>query len=114
MIKEMMTCSVFVLPSHSEGFPNVILESMACGCPIVATPVGAIPEMLAIDREKPCGVCVPIKNVEALQNTIEWLLENPKKAAEMGKNAKERVYEQYTMPKVWEQLAGIWKTVAKG
>ena len=109
IIKEMMTCTMFVLPSYSEGFPNVILESMACGCPIIATPVGAIPEMLDVESNRPCGLCVPIKDVDALRNAIVELIDNPGKATELGRNAKERVYEQYTMPKVWEQLVRIWQ-----
>lgn len=110
IIKEMMTCAMFVLPSYSEGFPNVILESMACGCPIIATPVGAIPEMLDVGSDKPCGLCVPIKDVDALKNAIVELIGNPVKAVELGQNARQRVYEQYTMPKVWEKLVGIWQS----
>ena len=109
VIRAMMTCSVFVLPSHSEGFPNVILESMACGCPIVATPVGAIPEMLAIDSEKPCGICVPVNDVTSLQNAIVNMLDNTEQALTFGENARARVTEQYSMPKVWLQMADIWK-----
>jgi len=112
VIKEMKSCGIFVLPSYSEGFPNVILESMACGCPIVATSVGAIPEMLNIEGEYPCGVCVLKQNVDELRNAIVDLLGNSSKAAVLGRNAKERVYEQYSMPKVWEQLVDIWKGVA--
>lgn len=109
VIKEMKSCGIFVLPSYSEGFPNVILESMACGCPIVATLVGAIPEMLDIENEKPCGVCVPAKDVEKLRDAIVDLLGNPMKAAAMGANARKRVNEQYAIPKVWEQLVAVWK-----
>jgi len=111
VIKEMRSCGIFVLPSYSEGFPNVILESMACGCPIVATSVGAIPEMLNVEGENPCGVCVLKQNVDELRNAIEDLLDNSGKAAVLGRNAKERVYEQYSMPKVWNQLFDIWKGV---
>ena len=113
VIKEMKSCGIFVLPSYSEGFPNVILESMACGCPIVATSVGAIPEMLDTEYENPCGVCVPAKDVEKLRNAIVDLLGNPMKAAAMGENARKRVNEQYAMPKVWEQLVAVWKGVVE-
>lgn len=111
VIKAMMSCAVFVLPSYSEGFPNVILEAMACGCPIVSTPVGAMPEMLNVDGVKPCGVCVPVRNSEALREAISKILDNPTEADRLGENARIRVDEMYAIPKVWEQLLGIWKSL---
>ncbi len=111
VIREMLSSSIFVLPSYTEGFPNVILESMACGCAIVTTPVGAIPEMLDIASSAPCGLCCEPKDVDGLRNSIQFFLDNPVEARQYADRAVKRVNEQYAIPKVWEQLVRIWKGV---
>lgn len=108
VIKEMTSCSVFALPTYTEGFPNVILESMACGCPIVTTDVGAIPEMLDIKNGFNCGICVKPKDVNGLRDAISTMLENKDYARKCGENAKLRVNELYSMPKIWNNLLTIW------
>lgn len=109
VIREMLSSDIFVLPTYTEGFPNVILEAMACGCAIVTTPVGAIPEMLAVESDEPCGLCCEPKNVEVLRQSILFFLDNPNKASDFGKRAQKRVNEMYSIEKVWEQLVGIWE-----
>ena len=110
-IREMLSSRVFVLPTYTEGFPNVILESMACGCAIVTTPVGAIPEMLNIASPAPCGLCCKTKDVKGLRNSIQFFLDNPEEASQCANRAIKRVNEMYAIPKVWEQLVNIWKGV---
>lgn len=109
VIRKLLSTSVFVLPTYTEGFPNVILESMACGCAIATTPVGAIPEMLDIASEKPCGICCEPKDVEGLRRNIQYFLDNPDEAREYGKRAVKRVNEMYSMPIVCKQLVSIWE-----
>ncbi len=104
VIKEMLAASLFVLPSYSEGFPNVILESMACGCPIVASSVGAIPEMLADGS----GLLIAPADVFSLREGIIKMLNDIKLAEEYGNNAKKSVESHYSMPKVWLSLNKIW------
>lgn len=112
VLKEMMSCSVFALPTYTEGFPNVILEGMACGCPIVTTPAGAIPEMLDINNVGgECGVVVPVKNVEKLKESIEKLLDNSEYAEMLGARAKERVVAEYSIDSVWHKTVDIWEEV---
>lgn len=97
-------CCLFCLPSYSEGFPNVILESMAFGCPIVATDVGAIPEML----EDECGVIVEAKKVEPLKKAIRELLFNQSMARSLGIKAHEKVLANYTIDKLYNKYYDVW------
>lgn len=110
-IKEMLSAGVFVLPTYTEGFPNVILESMACACPIVTTDVGAIPEMLDIAHGFNNGICVKPKDIEGLKTAIEKMLNQRDYALQCGLNARKRVAEQYSMPIVWDKLTSIWKSL---
>jgi glycosyltransferase involved in cell wall biosynthesis len=63
--------NVLVLPSLSEGVPNVILEAQACGTPVVASRVGGIPEIL--DNES----LVPPNDASALADSIERTIQRP-------------------------------------
>lgn len=99
-----------VLPSYTEGFPNVVLEAMMLGKPVIATPAGAIPEMLSDGGDKPCGVCVPIGDVDALRNAIKSLLNEPGQALEMGQRGRERVMREYSAGAVYPQYKSIWKS----
>jgi glycosyltransferase involved in cell wall biosynthesis len=112
-ITEMLSCDIFVLPTYTEGFPNVILESMACGCAIVTTPVGAIPEMLEEENGKRYGILVAQKNAEELKNGIERLLNDKLLKEECRYNAKRRVNERYNIDAVWSQMLTIWRETAQ-
>jgi teichuronic acid biosynthesis glycosyltransferase TuaC len=71
----MCAADVFCLASFTEGWPNVVHEALACGAPVVATRVGAVPEMLADER---CGIVVPPREqaplTDALRRAVqaEW------------------------------------------
>lgn len=110
VLREMAQCGIFVLPTYTEGFPNVILESMASYCPIVTTSVGAIPEMLNVSNN-PCGIVVPPQDMNAIKNGIEQILKNKELGLELGLKAGKRVRDMYTTDKVWEKLAEIWAQI---
>ncbi len=107
-IASISTADIFVLPSYTEGFPNVILEAMVLGKPIVATRVGAIPEMLDEDTITPCGLLVTPKNINELQNAIGYFLDYPEYAAEYGQLAKKKVHACYTMGEIVNQYVRLW------
>lgn len=107
VLKEFVQAEMLAFPSYSEGFPNVILEAMASGCPIASSNVGSIPEMLNIE-DAPCGICYPPRDKNAIINAIETLLSDPKLKDEFSCRAKERVVEQYSMSVVWNKLIQTW------
>ena len=62
--------SCLILPSHNEGQPQIILEAMSIGTPVIATNVGDIPTMLGIDYP----FLIPAKSPDKLANAIENFL----------------------------------------
>lgn len=108
-IREMKSCDVFVLPTYTEGFPNVILESMACGCPIIASSVGAIPEMLEEEEGRHYGILIDPQNEMNLKTAILTLLSNDNLKVECGNNARKRVYTRYNIQTISNQLIKTWQ-----
>jgi glycosyltransferase involved in cell wall biosynthesis len=100
---------VFALPTHREGFPNTLLEAMAVGLPCVATPVGAIPEMLAGE----CGLLVPVGDVRALREALGRLVRDPVLRARLGRAARERVRERYSRDAVMRRYRALYLELAR-
>lgn len=94
--KYLKAFDIFVLPSLKEGFPWIILEAMAAELPIVATKVGALPEIIE-DRKE--GILIEPKNSQELAEKTLWLLNHPKKAQEMESRAKEKL-KKFTLEKM--------------
>jgi glycosyltransferase involved in cell wall biosynthesis len=67
-------CDVFVTPSLADNYPNVIIEAMACGLPIVGFATGGIPEMIATGRD---GIVVNAYDSTALRDAILSVLDEP-------------------------------------
>jgi glycosyltransferase involved in cell wall biosynthesis len=75
---------IIVIPSRSEGLPNVLLEAMALGKPVIATNAGGIPEVI---RNGVNGVLVPIADPESMARAMSMLLTSGEQRAILGRNA---------------------------
>lgn len=105
---QMQELDVFVLPSLTEGFPLSVMEAMACGLPVVATPVGGIPEMI---EQEVNGLLVPPCNVEELAGAIIQILSDPRKARRMGKRGRQKVFEQYSPQQYMNQFDALYQNL---
>ena len=95
---------VFVLSSLSEGSPNVVLEAMAAGLPVVATDVGGLPEIV-IDGES--GILVPPGDSGALAAAVGDLLDDPARAVAMGRTGLALAMERHDIERVVREMEGI-------
>jgi teichuronic acid biosynthesis glycosyltransferase TuaC len=67
----MAACNLLALPSYSEGHPNVLVEALACGRPVVSTPVGGVPEVV----DQSCAMLAPPRDATALAGALAGVLE---------------------------------------
>jgi len=99
---------IFTLTSDYEGTPNVILEAMSCGVPIVSTASGGVPTIV---RNREEGLIVPVNNEEALLDAVVELVRNPEFAAQLGANARRRAVELYSVANLVHHLEKLFTLV---
>jgi glycosyltransferase involved in cell wall biosynthesis len=87
----MSAADVFCLASLREGWPNVVHEALACGCPVIASKVGGVPDMIP-DGES--GTIVPCRDQQALNAALQAALERTWNRASISEKARERSWEQ--------------------
>jgi glycosyltransferase involved in cell wall biosynthesis len=101
--------AVVVLASSMEGLPNVVLEAMAHGKTVVATPVGGIPTVIEDERT---GFLVPVGDAAALRSTIERALGDADLRQRIGAAARERVQEYCSWDRVTDRTLDVYERAA--
>lgn len=114
VIKLMKKADIFVAPSitskegDQEGIPLTIMEALATGLPVVATEHSGIPELVQDGRS---GFLVPERDVEALAEKLEHLIEHPERWPKIGRAGRKFVEENYDINKLNDQLVEIYKNL---
>lgn len=97
--------TISVLPSHSEGLSNTLLESMAAGLPIVATRVGGNPELV---RDGENGFLIPPHDPMALAAAISRILNDPALAARFGRRSIQMSKDDFGMQRMVEKTEAFY------
>ena len=107
LIQLYRSASLVVVPSRYEGFGLPAAEAMACGTPVVATRVGALPEVMETGAG---GESVARDDPEAMARAIRGLLDSPARARELGERARDRIVAAYGWPSIAARTEDAYRT----
>ena len=109
-------CDIFTLPAifdpkgNVDGCPNVILEAMACGKPVVASNISGIP---VIVKEGETGILVKEKTVSELASALIALLTDKTKREQFGLAGQQRILNEFTWEKASEKIKDVYQHCVK-
>ena len=102
------TVDLFVLSSRREGLPNVVLEAMACGVPVVATAVAEVPAVLGHGA---FGTVVAPEDVGAMTVALERLIADPAQRRALAMAGRQRVCDRYDFRSRMNAVADLYRAV---
>ena len=114
---EYQRADIFCLPCRvldngdRDGLPNVLIEAMACGLPVVTTPVSGIPEII---KDGQNGALVPPDDAEALANAIQRISSDRMLARNLGRAGRLTVLERFDGDKTAMELAALFAVATGG
>ena len=98
---------IFVLPSYSEAFSNSLLEAMACGCAVIASRVGGLPELTGDHEER--GLLFPSGDLDGLTAKLAKLIQDPALRHELGARAAEFARDSLSIQIAAERTGAIYE-----
>ena len=111
-LKEILNFDIGLLPSYHEEMPFTIIEYLACGKPIIATEVGAIPEMISTQDGELAGKLVPVNNFKvsqvALKKAVLEFIDHPALVETYAANSKE-AFEKFNIKNTVKQYYDLYQ-----
>lgn len=108
LIQLYQNATIYVLPSHYEGLPTVLLEAMSCGVPVVATAVSGNLDVISPGKN---GILIPPKCPKKMAEAISILLSDDKLRDELGKEARKTIETRYTWDLISDNIIKCYKSI---
>lgn len=102
------TADVFVLPSHSEGMSNTLLEAMSCGLPVIGSDIPAIRDIIVHGQN---GYLFQKDDPEELADHIQDILDSSEEAMRLGRAARKTVEERFSFETVTQQYISLYQSL---
>jgi len=101
-VKVLEGSDLVMLPSYSEGLPYSLLEAMAAGVPVIATPVGAIPDVVSDGIH---GVIVPVRDGKAIAEALSNLCVDRERLSWMSRACRRRIRAAFSIDRLAREMA---------
>jgi len=95
-------------PSYREGFPNVVLQASCMCLPCIVSDINGCNEII---EDQVNGLIIPVKNSEALESAMIYMIENPEKRLDMIKHSRKRILERYKQEFIWDESLKLYKSL---
>lgn len=99
---------VLAFPSYREGFPNVVLQASCMELPCIVSDINGCNEIIEHNVN---GLIIPVKNEEALQQAMQYMIDHPEKRNAMVQFSRSRILERYKQEYVWNEMLKLYKTL---
>ena len=109
IVHQYRDADLFVTATTWEGMPNTVLESMACGLPVVATEASGLAELVRDGRN---GYLVPLHDVEQLTQRLAELIENPYERQRMGFESRKIAEVEFDWRGIAQQYVKIYERIS--
>ncbi len=101
---------IFAFPSRQEGFPNALLEAMACGLAAVVTEIGGVVDLVENGKN---GLFIPTGDCRLLSDRIQYLISHPRERMQISRNAREHVLNNFTFDRVAGEYCQLYENIYK-
>jgi glycosyltransferase involved in cell wall biosynthesis len=111
VVRFYQAADVFVLPSRMEGLPNALLEAMACGLPVICSPLPGVAELLEHDVN---GLLIAANEPIALGDAVCALLKDARRSQRLAEAGRQTVMQHYSLDAIADRYIDLYTRLAGG